>query len=437
MKFLLSFLLVFLFVFDGYSQSVSAAKAASVTEFDVNGLKVIFKRRSSSPTVSAGLFVRGGVRGQTAENAGIEGLTLSAATEAGRKYPREALRKELSHTGTIIGSSSAPDFSVVSLATTSENFDRSWDVFTDIILHPAFAQDDVDRVRNAALAGLRDATSSPDGALRDLEDKIVNAGHPYANDPDGTIATISRLTADDLRAYHKNLLQTSRLLLVVVGDIRLDDLKKAVTSAFSGLPRGTYKETPISPLSFAQPSLDITQRELSTNYIKGVFAAPSLSSPDYYAMRVAIAILKGRVYEEVRTKRNLSYAPDADMDMRAANSAFIYVTAVDANQAVRVMLDEVEKMRTQEIDEDEFTNVPGYFLTMYYLDQETNAAQAGELARYELIGGGWRNAEKFLDGVRSVKPADVLAVAAKYMKNIRFVVIGNRSAIDRSVFLRK
>jgi predicted Zn-dependent peptidase len=78
----------------------------------------------------------------------------------------------------------------------------------------------------------------------------------------------------------------------------------------------------------------------------------------------------------------------------------------------------------------------GQFLTNYYLRQETNAAQAGELARYELIGGGWRNSFEFLNRIRSVKPEDIQTVANKYMKNIRFVVVGNPAAINKSVFLQ-
>lgn len=434
MKFLLPVLILLSFVFTGYSQTKPVGDAA-VSEFEVNGLKVIFKRRTSSPTVSAGLFVRGGVRNQTAANAGIENMALSAAVEASKKYPREVLRKELAKTGSVIGSGSNHDFSVVSLTSTSENFGRSWDVFTDLVLNPTFTSEDVDRVRNAALAGLRNSTASPDSALGDLEEKVVYAGHPYSNSPNGTIETVSKFTPADLAAYHKTLLQTSRLLLVIVGDADEAEIRKYVASSFSALPKGDYKDKPLPPLSFTQPTLDVVQRPLTTNYIKGIFAAPSLASPDYYAMRVAMAILQSRVYQEVRIKRNLSYAPNAEMDNSEANSANIYVTAVDANQSVALMLNEMQTMRNKEIDEDEFAGVPGYFLTTYFADQETNAAQAGELGRYELYGGGWRNSAKFLDGIRGVKPADVLAVAKKYMKNVRFVVIGDPKAIERKVFL--
>ena len=78
----------------------------------------------------------------------------------------------------------------------------------------------------------------------------------------------------------------------------------------------------------------------------------------------------------------------------------------------------------------------GYFLTTYYLKQETNAAQAGELAQYELIGGGWRNSLEFLDRLRKVKAADVQNVANKYMRNLRFTVVGNTADVNRSIFMQ-
>src|SRR6185436_12137963 len=81
-------------------QSVVANQAALVSEFDVNGLKVLLKRREGSLTVAAGLFVRGGAANINAENAGIETLMLSAATEATTNFPREKMRSELSRMGT-------------------------------------------------------------------------------------------------------------------------------------------------------------------------------------------------------------------------------------------------------------------------------------------------------------------------------------------------
>jgi predicted Zn-dependent peptidase len=211
-------------------------------------------------------------------------------------------------------------------------------------------------------------------------------------------------------------------------------VKDLVTGSFGKLPRGTYKAEAMPQLAFDKSSVEVTPRELPTNYIQGLFTAPSLTSPDIYAMRIASSLLRDRVFEEVRVKRNLSYAPDAFLRTQAANVGGLYVTAVDANQSIRVMLSEITRLQTEPVSADDIHAVIAQYLTTYYLGQETNAAQAGELAQYELIGGGWRNSVDFLEKLEAVTPADVQRVSQKYMKNIRFVVLGNPRSIDTGVF---
>ncbi|HSU25601.1 MAG TPA: pitrilysin family protein [Pyrinomonadaceae bacterium] len=422
----------------GYTQQVTtpdiSAQAASVTEFDVNGLKVILRRRASAPTVAVGLFLRGGVRNLTDKTAGLESLMLTSAIEAGQSYPRQAVRRELARTGSTLSASAGSDFSVVSLASTRENFDRTWKLFADVTMKPLFDAADVNRVRDQMISSLREQETVPDSALDNLEDKVIYAGHPYSVDPTGTPETLTAITPAQLRDYHKKVMETSRLLLVVVGDVDAADLKARIASTLGTLPKGTYTETALPPLDFSKPSLDVVSRQLPTNYIKGDFAAPSLNSPDYYPMRVAMSILATRIFQEVRVKRQLSYAPNADMDNMGANTANIYVTAVDANQAVDVMLKEIQRIKGESINDEELSGAAGEFLTNYYLKQQTNAAQAGDLARYELIGGGWRNSFQFLNHIREVTPDAVRASANKYMKNIRFVVIGDPAAINKTLF---
>src|SRR5262245_24139239 len=94
-------------------QSVIARQASLVSEFDVNGLKVLVKRREGSQTVAAGLFIRGGVENITSTNAGVEAFMLNVASEASANYPRDRMRKELSRMGTAIGESVNYDYSAL------------------------------------------------------------------------------------------------------------------------------------------------------------------------------------------------------------------------------------------------------------------------------------------------------------------------------------
>jgi predicted Zn-dependent peptidase len=409
-----------------------------VTEFETaNGLKVLVKRREGSQSVVAGLFSRGGSRNVSAENAGIESLMLDVATEASQNFPLEKMRRELARTGTGLSFGINYDYSVLTLASTRRHFDRSWDIFADSALRPSFTAEDFQRVKNRTLVSLSDDEDTPDSFLQVLQSRAAFAGHPYFNDPRGSVNSVTKLTLEDVRRFHRQMMQTSRLLLVVVGDVDPKDIQRKVEASFGKLPKGEYRADPVPQLSFAAPTVAVTARTIPTNYISGVFAAPPLTSNDIYPMRVASAILQNRVYTEVRVKRNLSYAPDAFLESRGANTGGIYVTAVDANQAVRVMLEEITRLQSQEISPAEIQATAQQFLTRYYLGQETNAAQAGELAQFELIGGGWRNSADVLDRLRVVTPSDVKRVANTYMRNLQFVVIGDPRQIDKGIFTHK
>ena len=412
----------------------SASAAALVTEFEVNGLKVLLKRRVGSQTVAGGLFLRGGSRNITADNAGIESLMLDVASEASVNFPRARMRTELSRMGTLIRSSENYDYSVLSFTSTRNNFDRSWEIFTDVALRPSFTKEDFDLTRNRQLSSLRDDSDDPDTYLQRLQERVAYAGHPYLNRPQGTVESISRVTLEDLRRYHRQAMQTSRLLLVIVGDLDAAQLRQRIAASFGKLPRGSYRPEPVPQLSFSAATVEVTQRGLPTNYIQGLFTAPSLTANDIYPMQIAAAMLRDRVFEEVRVKRNLSYAPSAFLGSQAANIGGIYVSAVDANQAVSVMLNEIRRLQAERINALDITGVVSQYLTQYYLGQETNAAQAASLAEYELIGGGWRNSFDTINRLRAVTPEDVQRVAQKYMRNIRFVVLGDPNKIDKYVF---
>ena len=416
-------------------QSIVAKQASLVSEFEVNGLKVLMKRREGSLTVAAGLFIRGGVTNINVSNAGIESLMLSASTEATTGFPRERMRSELSRMGTVISSGANNDYSVLSLASTRLHFDRSWQLFSDVVLRPAFTKEDVALAQERAIVSLSDDTDSPDVYLQKLQERVAYIGHPYLNNIEGTPETISKLTPVELRAYHDKLMETSRLLLVIVGDLNPSEVRELVTASFGKLPRGNYKPELVPGLVFDKSTVEVTPRVLPTNYIQGLFTAPSLTSPDIYPMRVASSLLRDRVFEEVRVKRNLSYAPDAFLRSQAANVGGLYVTAVDANQSVRVMLNEIAKLQQQPVRADEIQAIVSQYLTSYYLRQETNAAQAAELAQYELIGNGWRSSIDFWEKITAVTPADVQRVSQKYMRNIRFVVLGDPKSVDTGVFV--
>lgn len=434
-----SLLIAITFIGTSFAQTRSSGSATStpnVTELKINGLKVLIKRRPGAPTVSAGLYIRGGVDNYSAENSGIEEMTLQAMAEGGSKFPRAEMRRALSRMGSSISGTSTFDFGVFAMASTNEHFSRTWDIFTDSAIKPAFESQSIGIVRERMLTFLRTQSTSPDGLLEVLTRRVAYRNHPYAKNPSGNLDTIGRFNEGDLRRYHERILNTSHLLLVIVGDVDVSDIRKKVEESFGRLPVGEYKRGVTKELVFEKPSLETVSRPLETTFVRGVFSAPNLTNPDYYAMRVAVSFLQMLVYQEVRTARNLSYAPDAEMNDFNANSASIYVSTTDVNQSISVMLNQISLLKNVTLSQDQLSGIPNFFLTTYYIDNETNAAQNGELARYELLGRGWREADRFISNISSVTPEDIQRVAKRYMNNIQFVVVGNPSGLNREIFLR-
>jgi zinc protease len=228
------------------------------------------------------------------------------------------------------------------------------------------------------------------------------------------------------------------MLLVTVGDIAPEDLKRKAEASFGKLPRGDYQPGPPPGFrSAASAEFQLSERAVPTNYVRGVFAAPAIGDRDYPAMAVAMNILSQQFFDEVRAKRNLSYAPYADLLSQGANSGFIYVTTPKPNEAIKVMFEEIERMQRDTIRKEPLQNIINGFLTTHYQKLETNDAQAARLGEYELLGGGWQKALTWIDEVRKVTPEDIQRAAKTYLKNFRFAVIGEASKFDRALFTSK
>jgi len=292
----------------------------------------------------------------------------------------------------------------------------------------------VELIRAQLVNQLQGRADNPDALLAVLANELLYEGHPYALDPVGTVETIGALTAQDLRRWHAERVTRENLLIVAVGNVSREELAAKVEAAFAGLPATGNSARPIPALEKTAPSLRVVERELPTNYIRGQFLTPDPGHADYAAIRVAIDVLSNRLFEEVRTKRNLSYAVAAGLSQRLSNYGLLYVTAVEPDTTIGVILSEVDRLKGEPISPERLASNVNVFLTNYWLAQETNMGQATTLGTFELVGGGWRNADSFADRVRAVTPTDIQRVARDYLKNIHFAVLGDPASINRALF---
>ena len=415
--------------------TAGAQSVPTVTKFDVAGIPVILKPITANEVIAVRMYLRGGSASLTSQNAGIEAMMLAVADHGTRKYNKDAFAALATQTGTQIGSQAALDYSVLTMQGVRQNWDKAWDLFTQAALEPTFPAAEVELVRGQMVDAVQRRSDDPDTYLTYLADSVFYSGHPYAALPSGTQTSLKAITRDALAAWHKQRMTKENLLIVVVGNVDRADLTRRIQQAFGNLPATGGRAPAVRAVASVTPDLFTVQRNLPTNYITGYFVAPSLSDPDYVAFRAATDMLGDRLFEEVRTKRNMTYAVAAGLETRAANRGRVYVTAVAPDTTMKVIFSTIRELQNGKLDPALVAENANSSLTSYLMGQETNMGQASALGLWELVGGGWQNYNRFIESYRRVTAADIQRVAKKYMRQGRFVVIGDPSKITRSVVL--
>lgn len=405
-------------------------------KFTASGIPVILRRVTANNVVAANLYLMGGTRQLTPATQGIELLLLESSERGTAKYPRDVLRAKMARLGSAIGVSAGVDWTTVGLRATTNGLDSTWAILADRIMAPRLEPADVDLVREQFVQAVSQRTDSPDALLDHLADSIAFTGHSYALEPTGTEATLKALTVADLRRYRTEQMVTSRMMLVVVGNVTRAKVEALVRTTIGTLPRGAYAWTPPDPPADLPGAYVIAQRTLPTNYLQGWFHGPKATSNDYAALRLACAVLSGRLFGEVRQRRNLTYSVNAPFEERAFSVGGLYVTTTQPDEVLAIMQQQIRALQDGTITDDGLEKLVQQFIVTYFLDNETNADQANMLARAELYQGDFRRASRFVNELRAVTATDIQRAARTYMTKVRWAYVGDPKKVTPARLLR-
>ena len=399
--------------------------------FDAGGIKIIH-RPSAGDIVVANLYLLGGVRQVTFDNAGIELLLLDASERGTKSYSKERLRRNMARLGTAIALDAETDWTSIGIRATRSTFDSTWAIFASRVVEPTLDLGEVELVRQQFLLAVKQRQDSPDALAEYLADSVSFAGHPYAIPPTGTERSLAGIKVTDLKAYHAEQFVKSRMLLVIVGDIPREKITRLVAQSLGKLPAGSYTWTLPDTLPRRKAAVHAVSRALPTNYILGRYPGPRAGTEDYYALRIATAVLSGQLFGEIRSRRNLTYAVDAPFIDRGVSGGGLYVTTVQPTLTVDIMRQQLAAVRTSTVDEDGLGRLIQQFLTQYFLDNETNTEQANFLAKSYLFENDYRAVAKFEQQLRDVTPQDIQRVAQRWIRDVQWTYVGDLSKLPKA-----
>jgi predicted Zn-dependent peptidase len=406
-------------------------------EMNINGVKVIVQP-SGNDIVVIQTIIKGGVQNYPATKAGIESLAMTALTECGTlKDDKNSFKDKLDKVSAQLSGSTGMDFATFRMNCIKNDFNSVWPLYVDAMLTPRFDAKEFDRIKQDAINSIRANESNPDYAIDKMARTNAFAGKNYAKEPDGEVATVSKLTAAETKKYFQSILTRSRMVIVIVSDLDKAVIEAKVKDLLSRIPAGTPFKAVKSSYAPVANTFKPQQRDNATNYIQGITGGPQPGTTDYNAYVLAMRIFSSRHFLEVRSKNGLSYAPGAWFTSGSTPYSNIYVTTTEPDKYIAVARQLIDKIKTEGFTEQELKNMKTQYLTGVYYRQETNDAQAGSIAFNEVVCGDWRRANKIKDDIKKVTLAQLNSTFKKYINNITWSYQGDPKKVTPQMYTQK
>jgi zinc protease len=413
-----------------------------------NGLKLIVAERHSVPVVQLSLELDAGYAADSFASPGVATMTMEMLDEGTATMDALAISDALARLGANLSSSANLDSSVVGLSALKENLDASLAIYADVILNPAFAPDELERLKRLQLAAIQQEKNDPTSmALRILPELLFGEGHAYSlpMTGSGTEEAVGTMTRDDLVAYHSAWFKPNHATLVVVGDTTLAEIRPKLETLFARWRPGEVprKSLPEVALPDAQSVYLVDRPGSEQSVIIAGHLIGKRNAADDLAIEAMNDILGGaftsRVNMNLREDKGWSYGAGTFVVETQAQRPFLALAPVQADRTAESMqelkreIEELLSARAASADEVAASKqrstltLPGRWETARAV-----ARDIAELVRFELPDDYW---DRYARLVGEIDASQVNAAAQRLLRpdRITWVVVGDRAVIEAQV----
>jgi len=403
-----------------------------------NGLKVLLVENPSIPTVSINASVLTGARYDSDEKAGLAIMVSRLLDEGTETRNSLEIAEAIESVGGAIETDGSFERIVASAGVLKKDTDLGFDLLADILIHPSFPPDYVEKEKERTLSEIASAKDRPQVIAGWAFNELVYQDHPLHRPSHGYPESVERLTRDDLIAFHARYFVPNNALLSVVGDFRISEMLPRIERSLAG-----WRPHPIAFPQYRPPTRQVERRTKSINMpaqqlnIYLGHLGIDRSNPDYYALQVLDTILGGgagftaRIPQKLRDELGLAYTTFASITMTAGLDpgrfiAYIGTSPENMNLAIDGLLNEIRRIVDEPVTESELQDAKDYLTGSFVFAFETSAQIARFLVHAEVYGLGFDYVEKYPEYIKRISVEDIARVAKKYLdpENYTLVVVG-------------
>ena len=403
-----------------------------------NGLRVVVVERPGLPLLAVELMVRSGAEVDARDLAGVASMTGSLLTRGTETMSAPEIATAVESLGGTIDSGAHWERSSATVVVMSDKAEPALRILSDVVLHPTFKQEEIDRLKNQTMDGLRVALRQPGALSQFVAGRVLFGEAPYGHSHTGTMESVQAIKRDDIVKLYQTYYVPENAALILAGNLTLEQGRK-YAEQFFGEWKGTMPP-PREPASASGPewkpsNVVIDMAEAGQAAVTVARPGIKRSAPDYYAGVVANAALGtgfvSRLNREIRIKRGLSYGARSSLDARLNVGPFT-ATAQTKNQSAaevaNLMQIELKRMKSEPVQGDELKSRQAVITGAYARQLETNGGFVGKISAMITNDLPLDTLNRFIPSINAVTSADVTAFAAKYFDTpSSLIIIGKAS----------
>lgn len=411
-----------------------------------NGIAVLTEHMPGLRSVTVGIWVRRGSRHETPELNGICHFIEHAVFKGTQRRSAHKIAVETDRLGGHFDAYTTHEMTGFALKVADTSLAEAVDLLTDLISHPRFDQEDLEREQRVILEEMKMVEDTPDELLGELFNAAYFPNQPLGRPIEGTKETVPTFDHKTTLAFHSREFSYTNLVVAAAGNVHHERLLDLVSRAFGGCEGGAgarplqIENAPPNP---AAPILIEQKNELEQAHLVIATPWPDALSEDRYAASLLASVIGGgtssRLWQKIREERGLAYSVGAGGSAFSDIGVFNVYAGTSPEQldeVVDLALSSLRDTVSKDVSEEELRIVKEQAIASILLGLESSSARASTLARQEIIHGRRISPDEVVEKIRACTPEDLREIARTYFRseNISLGALGNLNGfcVDRS-----
>lgn len=389
-----------------------------------NGATLLLTPNAVNDIVAISVFSKGGEFSETIP--GTAQLTASVLTKGTKKYSSAEFAKTLEENGIKIVPSASTDKFSISVLTTKNEYDKTLELLNEVINNASLEDYEIEKTKNDKLNAIKKSKDIPLNIAIDNYKTLIFENTPYSNSNSVLEKSLPKITKTDIKNYYDNAFYPQNIVISINGNVNKEKTLNEFTKIFNGKKGEKFDYSKHSTPSLTAGKKITTQvKDLKTDWIiMGWQTSGVLNRKDYAALQVIDSLLgtgmSSRLFKNLRDCDGLAYQLGSQYSPNVLKGAFItYIGTNPENldYAVKRMLEEVFKLKTEFVGSKELQEAKDKLLGHYIIGQETNLDKATTIGWFEASGRGYNFDSEYAKLINSVTESDIIEVANKYFND--------------------